>query len=381
MRKWIVLAITLAGGCDSSSPANLPDGAAPPGEPTLSLGAQMPQAGAGALLFGVPGDFNGDGKLDVAEWSTAGKLAVANGDGAGALQVGVPGASLQIQANDGTGGDVNGDGKPDVVVGGTAQMGNVFVFLGQPDGSLRAQPPMVSQSLVDRVLVRDLDGDGKGEIITANHESTVSVFPGAGGARADYPLPHVPTALAIADLDGDGKLDLVVGSFYNNPTFVDVFLGTGGGKLAAGASLPIGDGVIREIAIVDLDKDGKLDLVLGQGNTNGAKVSIALGKGDGTFTLLPGLETGGSVTGMVVADFNGGGRLDVATANVPGAGPPFLTLMLGRGDGTLASPVRFDPDVVNGDAHALAPGDFNGDGKPDLFTIAQSPSVILNTSH
>ena len=84
------------------------------------------------------------------------------------------------------------------------------VFLGKGDGSFAAKVDYATASYPYSVVLGDLDGDGKLDIVAANADSdTVSVLWGAGdgslAAKADYPTGASPQAVALADLDGDRK--------------------------------------------------------------------------------------------------------------------------------------------------------------------------------
>jgi hypothetical protein len=171
--------------------------------------------------------------------------------------------------------------------------------------------------------------------------------------------------VAVADVNGDDKLDVIV----NNG---DVLLGNGDGTFQAAVSYGSGGGYASSLEVGDMNGDGKPDLVVANqsASSNGANgsVGVLLGNGDGTFQ--PALQT---VTpepispypgAMVLADFNGDGRLDVAS----GAGD---FLLLGNGDGT------FQPYLILGaTGSGIAIGDFNRDGKPDL--AVGGVAILLN---
>jgi len=107
----------------------------------------------------------------------------------------------------------------------------------------------------------------------------------------------------------------------------------------------------------DFNGDGKLDLAAIDDN---GYVSIFLGNGDGTFGARPDYYVGGGPEGIAIADFNGDGKLDIAVAN-PGSSA--VSLLFGNGDGTFSAPVNHP---CGGRPEAIAIGDFNGDDNLDL---------------
>src|SRR5262249_21944804 len=113
--------------------------------------------------------------------------------------------------------DLNGDGRPDLVVtGGIANAtNNVSVLLGNGDGTFIGGASYTAGSGVFSVVVCDLNGDGRPDIVTANYGATsVSVLLGNGNGTFASPVNYyagsAPFSLAAADLNGDGKLDLAV---------------------------------------------------------------------------------------------------------------------------------------------------------------------------
>jgi hypothetical protein len=183
--------------------------------------------------------------------------------------------------------DLNGDGMLDLVTGGAF------------NDVLRASM-----------------GNGNGTFQTAQ---TVANFAIDGHSAEDV---HQ----AVGDINGDGTLDLAVtyNVWYGNDEIgiaypeghVQALLGNGDGTFAAGDHYPIGPGYIGRDVLADFDGDGKLDIVTG-GYFDG-NVALLLGNGDGTFDA-PELSPAGSVHGepydIAVADLDGNGNLDIATAN------------------------------------------------------------------
>jgi hypothetical protein len=100
-------------------------------------------------------------------------------------------------------------------------------------------------------------------------------------------------------------------------------------------------------------------------------VTILIGKGNGTFVpkaVSP--QTGSVPYSVVVADFNGDGKPDLAVAN---AGSNTITVLLGEGNGNFAPPIS--PAVATDPVYA-AVGDFNGDGVPDLAAASNTTNSV-----
>lgn len=192
--------------------------------------------------------------------------------------------------------------------------------------------------------------------------------------------------LTLADVNGDGKLDLVavfVSRILSSETGgVWVFLGNGDGTFQAGKSelLVFRGGLLpaSSIAAGDLNGDGKADLVFGAPNQ--APFTIALGNGDGTFNpqtlqvALPAAFFGGMVS-AAIADLNGDGKADlVMSSNADLSSGTNVAVALGKGDGTFPSIVLY-PVLNSYDGFptaAVAVGDVNGDGIPDIVTSSGS---------
>ncbi len=117
-----------------------------------------------------------------------------------------------------------------------------------------------------------------------------------------------------------------------------------------------------DLVAADFNGDGKLDLATASCETQ--DLSIVLGNGDGTFSAVTSFAIGpcdlSFLVGIVAGDFNGDSKLDLATAN-----GHTVSILLGNGDGTFGAHADF---ITGTAAERIAVGDFNGDGKLDLVT-------------
>lgn len=220
------------------------------------------------------------------------------------------------------------------------------------------------------VAMADLDGDGNLDIVVANSggndftTGTLSVLLGRGDGAfqpaLEYEAGPRPRSLALADFNGDGQLDVAVANSAPSQRMVSVLLGRGGARFDSPRSSDAG-GEGRAVAAADFNADGKVDLAVA--NSTWGTVSILRGKGDGTFHNPVGYPVNGMVEDVATGDFNRDGHVDLAAVNLPENNRGGASVLLGRGDATFQSPVRYTGgEWVTG----VAVADLNADGKLDL---------------
>jgi hypothetical protein len=264
--------------------------------------------------------------------------------------------------------DFNGDGIPDLA---TANVnGNQLpILLGNGSGGFNPAPG--SPIAINRpyfVAAADFNGDGKKDLAVANNQSaagtvTVLLGNGSGGfSPAVVGNGDSLVSVAVGDFNADGHLDIAA---TNNVTSgaVTVLLGNGNGGFspAPDSPFPAGNGP-RSVVVADFNGDGKEDLA--DTNFGSNDVKILLGDGAGGFSPAPGspISIGSEPDYLATGDFNGDGKPDLA---IPDTGSNDVTILLGNGDGTL-SPAPGSPIEVGSNPSGAAVGDFDGDGKPDL---------------
>ncbi len=311
------------------------------------------------------GDFNGDGKLDVAVANAfSGDVSILLGDGAGRFSAGTA-VQLGGQPAALVAGDFNGDSKIDLAVA-DLYYNRVFLLSGNGNGTFAVGTPISAGLAPIALASSDLNRDGKLDLIVVNGSSgnttgqSVTVLLGNGNGSFGVPLSYStgpsPYAVVVADFNGDGNPDLAVASGDGNSA--SVLLGRGDGTFAPAANYAAGfypDG----IAAGDLNGDGKVDLAIANDYSN--DVSILLGRGDGTFGPATRFTAGNGPASVVIADFNGDGRSDLAIAN---RFDDTVALLVGNGDGTFQPALAY---AVGAHPSAVAAIDLNRDGRIDML--------------
>jgi hypothetical protein len=177
--------------------------------------------------------------------------------------------------------------------------------------------------------------------------------------------PATPASVVVGDLNGDGKADIVLPGGQLGPSTVTIALGKGDGTFQTPVSYPSGTGPTA-VAVGDFNGDGSPDLAVV--NFVSATVSILLGNGDGTFRSAVNYPAGTGPNSVSIADFNGDGKADLV---IGGAG---VNVLLGNGDGSFGAPTNL-PGLSNPTAVVVA--DFNGDNKADLGVWATAGSTLV----
>lgn len=175
-----------------------------------------------------------------------------------------------------------------------------------------------------------------------------------------YPVGSQPYPGAIADFNHDGNLDLAIPDV--SPGDISILLGKGDGKFRPSHQFATTSDP-SALAVGDFNEDGNLDLAVTEYSFGGGTLEIFLGEGNGKFTQGDVFSPGNLPYGLTVADFNGDGHLDIATAN---DSDNQVAVMFGKGNGRFRSPVVYDVPLPE---RVLAV-DLNGDGYPDLAVLA-----------
>ena len=355
------------------------------GCPAASFGPARSFLSGGADPFSiVTGDFNGDGKPDLAvanagtEPDSSVSILLGNGDGTFQTHVdyyaGSDPDSIAVA-------DFNGDGKLDVVVASPPDLA-VWVLLGNGDGTFQPAVNYAAGMGAGRLVTGDFNGDGKPDVLVGGGSPPgFSVLLGKGDGTFQPPVLYSDGAgyfaghVAVGDFNNDGKLDLAGDGDGPEHNGLHVFLGNGDGTFQKPVQYSLAtSNAARWTAVGDLNGDGIPDLAA----ASAPDVVVLLGRGDGTF--LPGVTyplggkfaAGALPSSVIIADFNVDGKPDLAVADNVGAA---VSVLLGNGDGSFQPAVRFG--VPTG-AFSLTTADFNGDGSADLAAVADDRSFSTN---
>lgn len=287
--------------------------------------------------------------------------------------------------------DVTGDGALEVLFGILGGQSMFVQPVFDPGGGLMffeggcPSTCFGSDGAATRALATgDVDRDGDLDIVAGNVGADAVYFNNGGlaptgpfgeGDTASFGGDNT-TAVALGDIDGDGDLDAVLG---NTGARSVAYLNDGTGDFgAAGAGLPFGSASdTRSIALADVDGDGALDVVAGNHEQQNV---IYLGDGNGGFGDAAGtidFGTGSDATLAVAAgDLNGDGAPDLVVANEVEANVVYLS--------DRASPPAFvrERSFGHGDDHStsLALGDVNGDGTLDVV-VGNQPDDIRDVTN
>jgi hypothetical protein len=329
------------------------------------------------------GDFDGDGRLDLVvanfDDDTGSTVSVLRGTGAGSFEaqatfsVGMGPWSVTV-------GDFDHDGHLDVATANLGE-GTISVLLGTGEGGFGLESAFPAGPGPASMAVGDFDEDGALDLVVGDLMGTVRVLLGTGAGSFGPPAAFASGALswsvAVGDFDEDGHLDLAVGGSNDAPSTVSVLLGTGKGTFGPPTMFAVGGGPTT-VAVGDFDGDGHLDLVAA--NDAGGSVSILLGTGTGSFGAQMVVGAGPGPSAVAVADFDGDGHPDLAVTDLGGGGADTVTVLLGTGTGSFVHQTAF---AVGAAPYAVAVGDFDGDGHPDL-AVANSledemPATQLGT--
>ena len=308
-------------------------------------------------------DANGDGLLDVAVPSTYNSLEISLGDGKGQFGLSritsTPGPVYG--PNSTVAGDFNGDGRLDLAIAEeNFPNGQVSVVLGNGSGGFGSPiiSPLLSEAINngDLMLMGDFNGDGKPDLIVMDDYSTgFQVLLGNGDGSFQPPVDtdlKTTITFSIGDVNGDGKTDIVVATTVNGQPAVTIYLSNGDGTFTAGAQYT---GQFGGLHIADVNGDGKQDLVF-----VGNPVLVMLGNGNGTFQkAITGPILTSASSGAVIMDFNGDGKPDIVVGTYDG-----VAFLEGKGNGTFQNPVYSNPTIQF--CCEMMAEDVNGDGKLDL---------------
>jgi hypothetical protein len=220
--------------------------------------------------------------------------------------------------------DVNGDGKLDLVFAVVTVDGSrIDVLMNNGDDSFAAPAAYPDGKTAYEVVARDLNGDGKPDLVATDFDGdVVQVFPNKGdgtfAAPAAYATGHQPQSLAVADLNGDGRPDLVVSNVQSDPSSdVSVFLQQDGGAFAQAAGYPAG-GANRGVAVADLDADGLPDIAVARNTVKANDLAILRGREKGTFGPPVYTTLAHDALAVAAADLDADGLLDLTVASDPG---------------------------------------------------------------
>jgi len=270
--------------------------------------------------------------------------------------------------------DVNGDGKKDLVCqvynNGEGAVYSISVALGNGDGTFQA-PLLTTLANSDPILVGDLNGDGKADVIQIHSASSSTFDVWISDSNGDGMFAHAvqggtfnisSSSLQggiLTDLNGDGKLDLLAVDTAS-PGLVWSILGNGDGTFLNGTSTALAGFAPDGLVFADFNGDGKVDFA-GLNYTT-ERVDVYLQSSNGFQQIGSSLVTPNAAydtCSLAAGDLTGDGKAEIVSSNCDDEN---VTVYVNNGDGTFQTGVYY--------AAASAPGSSNADVLPEAATIA-----------
>lgn len=258
--------------------------------------------------------------------------------------------------------DINGDEWLDLLVVNELE-NSLGVLFGTPEGGFTLEQTLLNNDGFREYAYGDFTNDGIDDIIIPQFSSRrFNVYPGLGEGRfgelTTLSISREPNSVLLHDFDSDGALDILSSS-----SFLGGFIlyNDGSGGVDTMETLSAVSGNMAGAQFWDLNVDGVLDLVWAD-YSNG--VRVMLGLEDGGFADPVTYATGQGNEAFALGDLNADGVPDVAVAGITSGTEGFIAVLSGRGDGTFEDAVIYADEQISG----LAIADFNGDGRDDVAT-------------
>ena len=292
--------------------------------------------------------------------------------------------------------DLNGDSRPDLIVA-NLEGGAVTILLNTGGGHFRtaAGSPFPCGEQPNDFAVADFNHDRIPDLAVVNTQTPfISIFlgDGRGGFHAapgspvrteSHPHPH---GVVAGDFNGRGTVDLMTDSWGHNQ--IEMLTGNGRGGFTAGPFFDVGKRPYQRLRSADLNGDGKPDIVTT--NLDGDSVTVLLGDGQGGFREAPGspFRTVPAPWEVNIVDVNRDGKLDLVIipydrdAKTRG-GEANVTVLLGDGTGRFA-PLAGSPFGLGGCVQPtqVAAADLSGGPLLDIaVTCVNSAQLALLTPH
>jgi hypothetical protein len=340
----------------------------------------------------VTGDFNGDGIPDLAISNSGGTVSVLLGVGDGSFRPEVR-YPLGFTPTAIITGDFYGDGHQDLAVISGNSPGSVVLLRNRGDGRFELpqaltppvpSPPSRFGSAPSAVVAGNFDHNPRGlPDLAVLLPDRVAVYLNQGNGVFSGPKFYATgpgaTGLVAADLYGlgHGHLDLATRVSDSNQEYhLALLKGDDHGSFETlVTTIDLGGPPVGSLVAADLTGNGRMDLLSTEEQNDDLSkrgIHVLLNRGGGTFGETKFVSVGREVTQLVVADFDGDGRPDLAFLNQ--ADSTDLNIFRGNGDGTFQAGQRF---VVPFNPGALAADDFNGDGRPDLVVAGGGGTAVL----